>query len=91
MGTDDLKSLLTSGGYGLATIGFSVAAYLYRQLDGVRRELIDTIKADAAAQRDLLMQTVPLSTKLADGSALLAKALDSLERATSKCRGGGHQ
>jgi len=87
MSTDDLKNLLTSGGYGLATIGFSVAAYLYRQLDSVRRELIDTIKSDAAAQRDLLMQTVPLSTKLADGATLISRALDSLERATSKCRG----
>jgi len=87
MGTDDLKGLLTSGGYGLATLALSGAIYLYRQLEAVRRELVDTIKADAAAQRDVLMQTVPMSTKLADGSALLAKALDSLERATSKCRG----
>jgi len=87
MGSDDIKGLLTSGGYGLATLALSGAIYLYRQLEAVRRELIDTIKADAAAQRDLLMQTVPLSTKLADGSAMLARALDSLERATSRHRG----
>jgi len=83
---DDLKSALTSGGYGLATLALSGAIYLYRQLESVRRELVDTIKADAQAQRDLLMQTVPLSTKLADGTALLAKALDSLERVTHKYR-----
>jgi len=89
MPPDELKALLTaSGGYGLTTIATIVAGYLYRQLEAARKELVETIKADAAAQRDLLMQTVPLSTKLADGAALIAKALDSLERATSKCRGG---
>jgi hypothetical protein len=86
MGTDDLKSLLTSGGYGLATLALSGAVYLYRKLEEVRRELVDTIKADAAAQRELLQQTIPLSTKLADGTALLAKALDAFERVSSKCR-----
>ena len=85
MGTDELKGLLTSGGYGLATIGFSVAGYFYRQLDNARRELIETIKADATAQRDLLMQTVPLSTKLAEGIGLVSKSLDALERAQGQC------
>jgi hypothetical protein len=85
MGTDDLKGLLTSGGYGLATLGFSVAAYLYRQLEAVRRELVDTIKTDAAAQRDMLLQTVPLSTKLAEGIGLVSRALESLERSTTQC------
>lgn len=85
--TDDIKGLLTSGGYGLATLFLSGAVYLYRQLDATRKELIETVRADAAVQRATLEQTIPLSLKLADGVALVTRALDTLERATSTCRG----
>lgn len=58
--------------WGLAlTLGAVV--YLFRELNSARQAHIETIKADAKEQREILTQIVPLSAKLTEGLEILER------------------
>jgi hypothetical protein len=85
----EITSLLsTTGGYGIASLALLAVWYFYRRVEALQAEIVMTLKADRDAQLALLVQTVPLSTKLAEGIQLLAREVEALERITDACRGG---
>jgi hypothetical protein len=49
-------------------------------LEAAQKTLVETIKADAKEQREILSQIVPLSSKLTEGLEILERVTDSLTR-----------
>lgn len=75
----------------MCAIALGVIAYLYKSRDDDRREAakvladlqtkyVETIRADAKEQREILAQVVPLTAKLTEGLELLEKLTDSLTK-----------
>lgn len=62
--------------WGLALVG-AACVYLFRALVAEQRAHLETVRSNAAAQREILTQIVPLSSKLTE-------AVDTLERVTER-------
>jgi hypothetical protein len=84
------KDLNTALAWGLA-LALLAIAYLFKSQNDERKEyakaleaaqtkLVETIRADAKEQREILSQIVPLSTKLTEGLEILERVTDTLTR-----------
>lgn len=76
--------------WGLA-LALAAIAYLFRELQGARvahakeiadaqAKLIETIRADAKEQREILGQIVPLAAKLTEGLEILERLTEAVGR-----------
>jgi hypothetical protein len=76
--------------WGLA-LALGAVAYLFRTLNEERRasaqaiadvqaKLVETIRADAKEQREILSQVVPLATKLTEGLEILERVTEHLTK-----------
>lgn len=62
--------------WGLVLVG-AAATYLFKALMAEQRAHLETVRTNAAAQREILTQVVPLSSKLTE-------AVEMLERVTER-------
>lgn len=54
-------------------IAIAAIGYLFRELSAARAAHLETIKADAKEQREILTQIVPLSAKLTEGLEIIER------------------
>jgi hypothetical protein len=54
--------------------------FLFKQLSDSRKEHLETVKAGAKDQREILTQIVPLTTKLTEGLEILERVTDKLTK-----------